>query len=285
VKRMHGLNVEQYTAFGAVDTQTTLSTGISGGSSQNLQAQWWEVSPLLCRFIARLSSVAANAAKEIYMKRAYMISTVTNHLQYPMTVEILKLWCKLDLDSSQDVNDIGQTGVFSWGVPFYSITTGHEFHKYFKIMKYKRRTVRGGKSISVRTGKAKWTGPITGNTDGSTSFQIRKGNPITVIRVYGCPLMFPSSPDGFDGVCYGPYYASLFNKLYYSYYAMDDATPTYSTCNFNGIWPRIPDVMPGSGIDPLTTRQPLDGNVGYVDPIFLGTPKGNNLQSVMVETS
>lgn len=285
MKQMHGLNVEQYTAFGAPDTNSFSAASISSGSPQNTQASFWHIGPMLCRFVARLSTVLANTTKEVYMKRAYIQSYITNQLQYPVVVEITKLWLKLDMDTTQEPQDIGQDGAPSWFIPYNSITTGESFHKYFKILSTKRRFLRGGKTMTVKTSKKNWRGPITGNVDGSTAFFMRKNNPITIIRVYGTPMIFPNSPTGFNGVCLSPYYVSLWNKVYYSYYAMDDATPTSGISGFNGIWPRLPDLMPALGVNPLNTRVALDGPTGYIEPIYLGVPNGNNLNSEKVETS
>jgi len=286
VKKMHGLNVEQYTCFGTIDHPHAHFSHVNvTDPNQGHSALVWYFSPCRTSHLARIDPILANVNTEVYMKRCYVSSTVTNHLTVPIIVEVTKLWTRLDLTSVEDPLVIGQEAAPTWDNAYYSITTGHTFQNTFKIMSTKRYTVRGGKSIHVKTSKNKWAGSITGRVEGDSSFHIRKNMPYTVIRVYGCPMPLPSGPAGLNGMCLGPFYASLLQKYYYSYYTMSDAIPTSAEANFNGILPRIPYTM-GSGLSATGVRTPLDVVSGYPDSLTgPGLPKGPQLQSTLVETS
>jgi len=282
---MHALHVEQYIAFGTPDHPHAHNYNVITGEPQAEQCSHWYISPMQSVFLRSLSEVASDTSREVYFKRAYVSSVITNHTAIPCIVEIIRLYNRVDLDTLETPLSIANGGSVSASRPYISPLTDDKFKKTFKIVKYKRVRLGGGKSISLKTSKKKFDRPITGEFDGSVNFWIRKGNPILWVRVYGTPISFPSSPTGFQGGAYGPYYVTMLNKWYYSHTTMDVSIPQTQMAVFAGSIATIPAVIPGSGVDPSLIRQPLDCNTGYALTAFTTPLKGAQFESVRTETS
>lgn len=216
---------------------------------------------------------------EIYIKRLYDTHYFTNLSTYNMYFQCIWFRCKKDQVAGTNLESILNNDAPSTLIPYYSVTTGHDTRKVYKILKQKTYVLRPNqtKVIRVTSQYSGRTTPITQAVEGDASYYQRKGCKILYTRSWGCPISYiPSASSSNNPLpTHAPLHLGRVTKTFCSWYAMDisyDATrastnlpTTWSSQNVAFV-PTLYNSIRGVVGHGLITEDPNNPTAVYVIP-------------------
>lgn len=235
---MHGLQTFQAYKF-LPPLQRGLDAGTSIGSLFEVYGVDDPASLVECLF--RLDS---DVTREYWVKRHYKQLTLTNVFPTPMMCEFTWLRARQSIpvttswpDLSTAVYSItydqnGQAGVlFPWVSPW----CGPVLHKWFKIVKTRKRIMKPGKPYFVKLQSSRSTRkrPMQLGTEGDyQTYNLMRGQKVLVIRPYGLPSLVAGGNEDYpNNTTLNEFCLSVAYRTYTSYYNMDVAEDQ-NTINF-----------------------------------------------------
>jgi len=228
VKKMQGLNTFQSAIYSAPAVQNV------GGTSA-LQAAYWGYfspdEPFRLQTNITATNIPDSNEQELYMKRVYMTTYITNNGTLPFLMEVVWCTCRKNITAARSIQSIVEQGAVSCHEPFISMTSSAEFRNYFKITLSKTYHVRPTSVKKLRCTRNFGNKKLLAGVDlDTTDYNLLKGNKIMMIKIWGLPIPYQVVAAPYNNTCLGPYYASIVSKYYMSFYAMGDSTAD----NYNG---------------------------------------------------
>lgn len=246
VKKMHGLNVCQ-----AINTRRIQQNVFSGDSQQSINSTYSIDSPGTLGYIIPDWNTAASDT-QWYIKRLYRTVRWVNTGQFPVIWETYKIYVRKDIilvgtAAADDPWEIAEDDGVSATIPYVSPFTGNTFQKQFKILSSRRKMIQPGASIKFKT-YSRYNGatrPINRAVEGDVRFSYRKGNRLTMCRVYGTPISYvpTSGPVTEPDTILSPIQMNGVDTEYVSWYRLDDVLPTSYVVN--NLYTTVPGVHNG----------------------------------------
>lgn len=233
---MHGLNTRQAWEYGLPITR---SMGV-GSATQAATLVSCADDPFTLTYC--LFAGQTNLNMEYWVKRHYLTDIFVNQRPYPCMMRRILLRARADIpyDTSRNwigisetMNDIISTDTqLTFTMPYFSITTSHDLHKWFKILSQKTYRMKPGIPYKFiqRISRRLLNRAITRGTEGNPpdpaapQWIFRRGNIVSIYQFYGIPV-FNSTTPTFQTTLSDVGVASLAG-CYSSWYRMDDADDT-----------------------------------------------------------
>lgn len=260
MKKMHGLNVQQYVAARRIQ----VNVQNADDQTASLLTFWIDNPGALGTIIPGFSG--GPIREQVYIKRLYRRVMYMNTGQFPVMFEITHLVARKDIileggATSSTVWAIASADGVNNSIPYVSPFTGNTFLKQFKIIRQRRKIVYPSRAIkwNVTGCYAGRTRPIARNVEGDTRFAFRKYNRLVMVRVYGTPISYVSTDGSVATTMLGPYTVNGIDREYVSWYDLDDTEPTNTL--INNLYTQVPGLNVGTAGTTVAPVNPSDYNL------------------------
>lgn len=228
VKKMHGLQT-----FQKYEYLAPLQRGLDAGSSIGTGFEVFGVDDP-STLVECLFKSETNTTREYYIKRHYIQLTLTNPFPTPMMCEFTWLRARQSIPVSPTWTDLptaiytivyDQNGQGGQLMPWISPYSGPTLHKWFKIIKTRKRIMKPGKPYFVKLQSSPSTRkrPLQVATEGDTqTYLLMRGQRVLIIRPYGLPSLVAGGNEDYpNNTTLNEWALSLTRRTYTSWYNMD----------------------------------------------------------------
>jgi len=194
------------------------------GTSDNLRATiWWQTAESPQEY---LDIITTGPNQEYWMRKITCTYRICNTGIYPVYVEAYTLWCRRDLDATENpVSEVSVGSVYSPTLPFQSCTTSDAFLKSFLIMKRRLKLLKPQQVLTVRTVRKKWSGPVTQAVEGDNKFTLRRGSKCMLFRAWGGICSGPNTTSTYWGCSLSPVQLGCVQQNQFQYYQIGVVNP------------------------------------------------------------